>query len=134
MPVSTDSIIHTLLPFTLELRHIGQYMQSVQLIFTLTNNEPEQLTNFWLHVSLLDKNKQFLYREQPVLFAELQAGSSQSIELLCESVSVDEIGFIVLHPQLLELSRTEQKFNTNDVELIQASQSEAVMLFNSSLR
>lgn len=126
--------LHATMPFTLELSYIGQYMQSVQLVFTLTNNSGVQLNNFWLHVSLLNKNKGFLYREQPALFSEIKPSAKQSIEILCESVGLEEIGFVVLHPQLLEKERTEQIFETENVELIQPSQSDARMVFNSSIR
>lgn len=134
VPYSADSLQEFILPFTLQMTYIGQYMQSVRLVFTLNNNTEEQLNNFWLHISLLDKNKNFLYREQPALFSEIKPHGKQSIEMLCESVGLEEVGYIVLHPQLLELERVEQSFDPKKVELIQAAQSDAMMVFNHSLR
>ena len=137
IPISSlnhDTIVSAELPFTLTLVLAEQYMQSARFIFKLTNNEPEQLNNFWLHVSLLDTHKGFLYREQPVLFSEIGPHSSQSIELLCESVGIVEVGYVVLHPQLLEIDRVEQAFDTKCVELVQANNTDALMVFSSSLR
>lgn len=134
VPTLADSLQEFKLPFSLQMTYIGQYMQSVRLVFTLNNNTEEQLNNFWLHISLLDKNKNFLYREQPALFSEIKPHGKQSIEMLCESVGLEEVGYIVLHPQLLELERVEQSFDPKKVELIQAAQSDAMMVFNHSLR
>jgi hypothetical protein len=122
------------LPFTLQLTHIRQYMQSTQLVFKLTNNSAEMLNHFWIYVSLLDDSKGFLYREQPVLFTGIKMGSSQSIELLCESIGVDEVGYIVLKPELLEIDRQEVPFETKNVELIQPGESNAKMVFNATFR
>jgi hypothetical protein len=118
------------LPFTLQLTHIKQFMQSTQLVFKLTNHEADMLNHFWIYVSLLDQSKGFLYREQPVLFTGIRKGGSQSIELLCESIGVDEVGYIILKPELLEIDRQEIPFETKKVELVQPGESNAKMVFN----
>ena len=118
------------LPFTLQLTHIKQFMQSTQLVFKLTNHEAEILNHFWIYVSLLDQSKGFLYREQPVLFTGIRKGGSQSIELLCESIGVDEVGYIILKPELLEIDRQEIPFEIKNVELVQPAESNAKMVFN----
>lgn len=120
-------------PYTVQLKQLKQYKQSVQIIVQVTNNTEEIVNHFWLHISLIDQQKGFLYREQPTLFTEILPHKSQSIEILCESVSVDEVGFIVLHPQLLEVNRKEQLFDIRNVELIQAGTNEAKMIFKTQV-
>jgi len=119
------------LPFSIRLVHLGQYMQSVQLIFEFTNMHPEMVNHFWVHVSLLDQNKYFLYREQPALFTNIRKGKSQRIELLCESVGLEEVGYIVIHPQLLEIDRNEVSFDVSNIKLIMQEDTGVKMIFNS---
>lgn len=105
--------------FRLQLFRVKQYMQSAQLIFELTNHTDQALTNFWVHVSLLDRNGQFLYREEPLLFVNLQPGQKAYREMLCESVGIEEIGHVVVYPQLLELEWNEVAFEKERVVLEQ---------------
>lgn len=116
-------------PFQLQLLHAGQYMQSVQLVFELTNKSTEHLNHFWLHVSLRNRQGGFLYREQPALFAGIGSGQSQIIEMLCESVGIEEVGYIILHPRLLEINRFEQAFDTTKVSLQQPENLSFKMIF-----
>lgn len=106
-------------PFRLTLLQARQYMQSVQLVFELSNLSSDHLNHFWLNVSLRDAQGGFLYREQPALFAAIGPGKSQNIEMLCESIGIEEVGYVVLHPHLLEINRFEQAFDTTKVQLIQ---------------
>lgn len=105
--------------FRLQLFRVKQYMQSAQLIFELTNHTEQVLTNFWVHVSLLDRNGQFLYREEPLLFVNLQPGQKAFREILCESVGIEEIGHVVVYPQLLEMEWNEIEFDKDRVVLEQ---------------
>ncbi len=105
--------------FSLQLFRVKQFMQSAQLIFELTNHTEKDLTNFWVHVSLLDRNGQFLYREEPLLFVNLQPGQKALREILCESVGIEEIGHVVVYPVLLELDRNETSFRKERVALEQ---------------
>lgn len=119
---------------TLRLVKIQQYMQSIQMIFELENNSDQILNNCWFHVSLLDTNRLFLYREQPLLFNSIGGCSKQMLELLCESVGIEEVGYIILHPHLLEFDREETPLTADKVTLIQSVETNAIMLFNSYLK
>lgn len=114
---------------TLSLVKIQQYMQSVQLIFELENNTEKVLNNCWFHASLLDSNQLFLYREQPLLFNGIAGHGKQMIELLCESVGIEEVAFISLRMQLLELDRVETLLSSQKVNLVQNNETSVIMQF-----
>lgn len=114
---------------TLRLVKIQQYMQSVQLIFELENNSENILNNCWFHASLLDSNHLFLYREQPLLFNGLAGHGKQMIELLCESVGIEEVAFVSLRMQLLEIDRVETLLSSQKVNLVQNDESSVIMQF-----
>lgn len=103
--------------FTITLSKASQYMQSVQLIFEMHNQDSLFTNNCWFHVTLLTPAKAFLYREQPLLFNNVQAGSTQKQELLCESIGIEELGYIVLHPILYESADIESAFNYQNITL-----------------
>ncbi len=101
----------------LNLIKAGQYMQSVQLIFELENNSSSLINNCWFGVYLETTEKEFLFREQPLLFSMIAPFGKQQLEILCESVGIEDVGFIVLRPQLLEIARTELLFDYSKVQL-----------------
>lgn len=101
----------------LNLIKAGQYMQSVQLIFELENNSSSLINNCWFGVYLETTEKEFLFREQPLLFSMIAPFGKQQLEILCESVGIEDVGFIVLRPQLLEIARTELLFEYSKVQL-----------------
>jgi hypothetical protein len=105
--------------FTLKLLNVSQYNQSSRLVFELTNHTGNTITNFWLHVSLLDRKGLFLYREEPVFFVNLLPGKKGVTELYCESVGIEQIGYVVVYPMLLEKDRTEVSFEKEKVALVQ---------------
>ncbi len=92
-------------------------MQSVQLIFELENNSGSLINNCWFGVYLETAEKEFLFREQPLLFSMVAPHGRQQLEILCESVGIEEVGYIVLRPQLLEIARTELLFDYSKVRL-----------------
>lgn len=118
--------------FTLNLVHVSQYMQSSRLVFELTNHTESVITNFWVHVSLLDRKGLFLYREEPVFFVNLRPGQKGRTDILCESVGIEEIGYVVIYPMLLEKDRNEISFDKEKVELIQFPGLPARMAFYSA--
>lgn len=115
-------------PYTLELKNLSQYMQSTRLVFELTNATDKVLNNFWIHIALLDRGGMFLYREQPVFFSNIQPGRKGLIDILCESVGVDEVGFIVIYPGLLEENHHEIEFDSKLVQLIQPRNTEHIKM------
>lgn len=115
-------------PYTLELKNLSQYMQSTRLVFELTNATDRVLNNFWIHIALLDRGGMFLYREQPVFFSNIQPGRKGLIDILCESVGVDEVGFIVIYPGLLEENHHEIEFDPKLVQLIQPKDTEDIKM------
>jgi hypothetical protein len=118
----------------LKLIDVSQYQQCVRMIFELENISNGFLNNCWFHVSLQDSEHGFLYREQPLLFAEVTNGGRQQLELLCESVGIEEVGFIVLHPQLLEIERVETLASPAKVQIISSTDSDVKVVFNSEIR
>jgi hypothetical protein len=86
-------------------------------VVAFTNNSPFFIDNFWMQVRLLDKNGSFLYREQPVLFTSVQAGKTVRGEVLCESIGTEEVGFVVIRPELLEIERNERPFESRFLKL-----------------
>lgn len=95
----------------LKLVKARQYMQSVQLVFELSNHM-EWLKHCWLGVSFYDHEGEFLYRELPLMYTSLPQGKSQRQELWLESTDIEEIGTIVLRPMLLETARNELAFQS----------------------
>lgn len=120
VPKSNESeaatqIIHK--GFTIKLLRLEQYMQSVQLVFEMKNQDSLPVNNCWFHVSLLGHDHGFLYREQPLLFSELKPFGTQKLELLCESIGVEEVGYIILYPILYEAAREESDFDFPKIHL-----------------
>lgn len=115
-------------PYTFELKSFSQFQQSTRMVFELTNNNQEQISNFWLHISLLDKEGIFLYSEQPLFYSNIAPGRRGIIEMMFESVGKDDIGYIVLYPGLLEINRNELPFNTQDVRLVMPASAEGVRM------
>lgn len=105
--------------FTLSLLNVSQYNQSSRLVFELTNNTGSTVTNFWLHVSLLDRKGLFLYREEPVFFVNLFPGKKGVTEIYCESIGIEQIGYVVIYPTLLERDRNEFSFEKEKAVLEQ---------------
>ncbi len=103
--------------FTIRLIKAAQYMQSVQLVLEMQNHDTVMTDNCWFHLTLLTPEKTFLYREQPLLFSQIKPLSTQRQELLCESVGLEELGFVVLHPVLYESGRSESAFNFANIRL-----------------
>lgn len=118
----------------LKLIDLSQYQQCVRMVFELENISGGFINNCWFHVSLQDSERGFLYREQPLLFAEVAIGGRQQLELLCESVGIEEVGYIILHPQLLEIERVETLANPSKVQVIPLPDSDVKVVFNSELR
>jgi hypothetical protein len=115
-------------PYTFELKSFSQFHQSTRMVFELTNNQQEPINNFWLHISLLDKQGIFLYSEQPLFFSNIAPGRKGIIEMMFESVGKDDVGYIVLYPGLLEINRKELPFETQDVRLILPATAEGVRM------
>ena len=96
---------------TLRIVRARQYMQSVQLVFELSNRM-EWLKHCWIGVSFYDREGEFLYRELPLMFTSLPADRSQRQEVWLESIDIEEIGTIMLRPILLETALREIFFDS----------------------
>ncbi len=116
--------------FTIRLLRAEQYMQSVQLIFEMKNQDSVTVNNCWFHVGLSTPENTFLYREQPLLFNQLKPFGSQKLELLCESIGIEEVGFVILIPVLYEADREESEFNYPNIRLEVAESIQAKLLFS----
>ncbi len=116
--------------FMIKLLKLEQYMQSVHLIFEMKNLDSLPVNNCWFHVSLLGHEQSFLYREQPLLFSEVKPFRFQKLELLCESIGVEEVGYVVLHPILYEAAREESDFNFDHIRLEVAEPIQAKLIFD----
>ncbi len=101
---------------TLKIVKARQYMQSVQMVFELSNRL-EWLKHCWLGVSFYDHDGEFLYRELPLMYTSIGAGRSQRQELWLESTDIGDIGTIVLRPMLLETALREMVFDPAMMQL-----------------
>ncbi len=54
----------------------------------------------------------------------------QKLELLCESIGVEEVGYVVLHPILYEAAREESDFNFDHIRLEVAEPIQAKLIFD----
>lgn len=120
-------------PYRIELTYVGAYYQSARLVLAITNRSGKFIDHFWLQASLLDKQKSFLYRGEPLLFTKVKAGKSVSAELLCESINTEDIGYVVLSPMLLEVDDEEQVFDIDKVEIMPDKQYGIFVAFESRL-
>ncbi len=117
--------------FVVTLQELSQYYQSTRLVIAFTNNSPFFVDNFWIQVRLLDKNGSFLYREQPVLFTTVNAGRTVRGEVLCESIGTEEVGYVVIRPELLEIERNERPFESRFLSLKSTVQKPVRMVLSS---
>jgi hypothetical protein len=93
-----------------------QYMQSVQMVFELSN-QMEWLKHCWIGVSFYDHDGEFLYRELPLMYTSLPKGRRQLQEVWLESTDINDIGTVVIRPMLLETNLRELQFENNMLQL-----------------
>lgn len=117
--------------FVVTLQEVSQYYQSTRLIIAFTNNSRLLVDNFWIQVRLLDRNGSFLYREQPILFTGIQPGRTVRGEVLCESIGIAEVGYVVIRPELLETERHERHFESRFVKLESTVDAAVKLVFSS---
>lgn len=103
--------------FLIQLTNLSTFYQSARLIVSLTNNSKEHIDHLWFQLRLLTPKAEFLYREQPVMFTNIQPGQKVSYEVLCESIYPKDIGYVVLRPELIELNRKEKPLETKLFEM-----------------
>lgn len=101
---------------SLKIVKARQYMQSVQMVFELSNRM-EWLKHCWLGASFYDHDGEFLYRELPLMYTSLPTGRNQRQELWLESTDIGDIGTVVLRPMLLETALREMIFDPAMMQL-----------------
>ncbi len=104
-------------PYLLKLVHINRFYQSTRIVMSFTNRSASFVDNFWVMASLLDTRKSFLYREQSMFFTKVKQGETAKAEMICESIGIEEIGYIVLSPMLLEVNDEDQIFDIEQVKI-----------------
>ena len=121
-------------PYLLKLDHINRFYQSTRIILSFTNRSVSYVDNFWVTASLLDKRKSFLYREQSLFFTKVKPGETAKAEMICESIGIEEIGYIVLSPMLLEVNDEDLTFDIEQVEIKSDTLDYIIIDFESRLR
>ncbi|MDA3944310.1 MAG: hypothetical protein PF694_12315 [Bacteroidetes bacterium] len=116
--------------FIVTFEQLTKYYQSARLIIALQNRSEDYVDHIWFQLRLLDKKSGFLYREQAVLFTGIAAGQKVRLEVICESISPEEIGFVVLRPELIEIDDQEYPFNQDFFKLNNASSFDLQFVFN----
>lgn len=101
----------------LKIVRARQYMQSVQMVFELSN-QMEWLKHCWIGVSFYDREGEFLYRELPLMYTSLPKGRSQRQEVWLESTDFEDIGTVLLRPMLLETALREMFFDTSLFQIV----------------
>lgn len=99
--------------FKVQLTSLSSFYQSARLIISMTNNSNQHIDHLWFQLRLLTSKAEFLFREQPVMFTNISPDQTVSYEILCESISPEDIGYVVLRPELIELNREEKPLNTS---------------------
>jgi len=100
----------------LKLVRARQYMQSVQMVFELSN-QMEWLKHCWIGVSFYDREGEFLYRELPLMYTSLPKGKSQRQEVWLESADIEDIGTVIIRPMLLETALREMPFDNSLLQI-----------------
>jgi hypothetical protein len=121
-------------PYLLKLDHIGPFYQSTRIIISFTNHSSAFIDNFWVTASLLDKRKSFLYRDQPLFFTKVKQGETAKSDIICESIGIEDIGYIVLSPMLLEVNDEDQIFDIEQVEIKSDTLDYIIIEFESRLK
>jgi len=116
--------------FQISVEQISKYYQSARMILSLKNNSNLRINHSWFQVRLLDKNGEFLYREQPVLFTEINVNQSIRYELIFESIDPEQIGYIVFRPELLELEGKEYPLKESFFRLTNVAAQDIHVVFN----
>ncbi len=116
--------------FQVSIEQISKYYQSTRMILALKNSSNLLVNHIWFQVRLLDKNGGFLHREQPVLFTEINVNQSIRYELIFESISPEQIGYIVFRPELIELESKEYPLKESFFRLTNATAEEIQVVFN----
>ncbi len=122
--VSLDTI------FQISVEQISKYYQSARMIISLKNSSNLLVNHSWFQVRLLDKNGEFLYREQPVLFTEINVNQCIRYELIFESIDPEQSGYIVFRPELLELEGKEYPLNESFFRLTNVAAQDIQVVFN----
>jgi len=113
--INEDSI------FKVQLTSLSSFYQSARLIVSMTNNSSRHVDHLWFQLRLLTPKSEFLFREQPVMFTNVSPDQTVSYEVLCESITPNDIGYVVLRPELIELNRQEKTLDTSFFELNNAT-------------
>lgn len=116
--------------FQVSIEQISKYYQSTRMILALKNSSKLLVNHIWFQVRLLDKNGEFLYREQPVLFTEININQSINYELIFESISPEQIGFVVFRPELIELESKEYPLKESFFRLTNTTAQDVKVVFN----
>lgn len=120
--------------FQLSVEQISEYYQSARMILSLKNSSNLLVNHSWFQVRLLDKNGEFLYREQPVLFTEININQSIRYELIFESIDPEQIGYVVFRPELLELEGEEYPLKESFFRLNSTAAQDIQVVFNTRFR
>lgn len=116
--------------FQISVEQISKYYQSARMILSLKNSSNFHVNHSWFQVRLLDKNGEFLYREQPVLFTKININQSIRYELIFESIDPEQIGYVVFRPELLELEGKEYPLKESFFRLTNVAAQDIQVVFN----
>ncbi|MCK9451755.1 MAG: hypothetical protein M0Q90_08700 [Bacteroidales bacterium] len=133
MDIKPETIDHKVsldTTFQISVEQISKYYQSTRMILSLKNNSNLRINHSWFQVRLLGKNGEFLYREQPVLFTEINVNQSIRYELIFESIDPEQIGYVVFRPELLELEGKEYPLNESFFRLTNIAAQDIQVVFN----
>lgn len=120
--------------FQIDVEQITKYYQSTRMILSIKNSSNLLVNHIWFQVRLLNKNGEFLYREQPVLFTEVKPNQSIRYELIFESIDPEQIGYVVFRPELIELESIEYPIKESFFKLKNSSLQQIQAVFNTRFR
>lgn len=120
--------------FQIKVEQITKYYQSTRMILSLKNSSNLLINHIWFQVRLLNKNGEFLYCEQPVLFTEVNSNQSIRYELIFESIDPEQIGYVVFRPELIELESIEYPLKESFFKLNNSSLQQIQTVFNTRFR
>lgn len=129
-PIIIEQEVASDTTFQVSIEQISKYYQSARMILALKNSSNLGVNHIWFQVRLLDKNGAFLYREQPVLFTEINVNQSIRYELIFESINPEQIGYVVFRPELIELESKEYPLKESFFRLTNATAEEIQVVFN----
>jgi len=129
-PLIIDHKVSLDTTFQISVEQISKYYQSARMILSLKNSSNLLVNHCWFQVRLLDKNGEFLYREQPVLFTEINVNQSIRYELIFESIDPEQIGYVVFRPELLELENKEYPLRESFFRLNSTAAQDIHVVFN----